>query len=108
MDIFEGPYYDAHYNTAYDPADKTTYYLFNPESIVKVCKESMEDTIENLYTRKQYDEALDLLSNLWQNKLMTLSNDELNKLFIGPMIAKTRNSKFNHLLLSGDMVGARE
>ena len=68
----------------------------------------MEDTIENLYTRKQYDEAEEKLSNLWQNKLMTLSSDELNKLFIGPMLAKTRNSKFNHLLLSGNIEGARE
>ena len=39
---------------------------------------------------------------------MTSSNDELNKLFIEPMLAKTRNSKFNHLLLSGDIVGAKE
>ena len=47
MDLFEGPYYDYHYNSAYDPADKSAYYLFSPESIVKIYEESMENAIEN-------------------------------------------------------------
>ena len=55
IDIFEGPYNDLYYSTANDPADKSTYYLFSPESIVKICVEDIYDKVENLYIRKQYD-----------------------------------------------------
>lgn len=57
-DIFEGPFHDLHYNSVYDSADASSYYLFSPESIVRICAQSMEDKIEELYIRKQYDDAL--------------------------------------------------
>ena len=70
---------------AYDQADLDSFYLFSPETILKVSVTGAIDVIENLYIRKQYETALDIINNTYSK----------------PMLEKVQNSYFNHLMLTG-------
>ena len=85
LTIFEGPYHDLHYNVACDQADSDAFYLFSPETILKVSFTGTIDVIENLYIRKQYETALELINNTYSK----------------PMLEKVQNSYYNHLILTG-------
>lgn len=48
---FSTAYHDLHYNMAQDPATNDSFYLYNPETILKISLPSPEDRIESLYIR---------------------------------------------------------
>ena len=64
---FESYYHDLHYSVVQDPAIKEVFYIFNPETLVKVSVVSNEEIIENLYIRKRFDEALHMSRNSYGN-----------------------------------------
>lgn len=80
-----------HYNVAYDPAVNDTFYLFSPETIMKISVTNTEDLIENLYIRKQYEAAFELISNTYTK----------------PMLEKVQSGYFNHLILTGQTEKAK-
>ena len=75
-------YQDLHYNAVQDVAVNDTFFLYNPEVILKVTLPSTEDRIENLYIRRRYKEALTLINSTYSK----------------PMLSKVQCSYFNQLL----------
>ena len=49
VEIFEGIYRENEYGMAYDPFDLNVFYVYNPESIVKVTKLTDDEIATNLY-----------------------------------------------------------
>ena len=43
LSVFESHFHDLHYNIAYDPALNDTFYLFSPETIMKISVTNTED-----------------------------------------------------------------
>lgn len=70
LDLFQSCYHDLHYNFVFDLAANDTFYLFNPETIVKITVPSIEHKVENLYIRKRYEEALEVVNNTYQRPML--------------------------------------
>ena len=68
--MFAGPYHDLLYNVAFDPADNESFYLFSPETIMKISQSNEVDEIENLYIRKQYEKALQLVNSTYTYSML--------------------------------------
>ena len=92
LEIFDGPYHDLHYNVVQDPADNDNFYLFSPETIMKISKNSTEDVIEGMYIRKQFESAMELINNTYSK----------------PMLEKVQSGYFNHLMLIGETQKAKQ
>ena len=43
LSVFAGPYHDLLYNMAFDPADSESFYLFSPETIIKISQSNEVD-----------------------------------------------------------------
>ena len=43
LSVFAGPYHDLLYNMAFDPADNDSFYLFSPETIIKISQSNEVD-----------------------------------------------------------------
>ena len=83
--VFEGPFNDLYYNMACDPADNDAFYLFSPETIMKISQSNEVDYIENLYIRGQYEKALQLV----------------NSTYTYSMLEKVQSAYFNDLIQTG-------
>lgn len=70
---------------ASDPANNDNFYIFNPESVLKVSMTTIEDKVEALYVRKRYEESLFLINNTYGK----------------PMLEKVQSGYFSHLLAIG-------
>ena len=82
LDNFSSNFHDLHYNVAQDPATNDAFYLYNPESILRIGLISPEEKIEGLFIRQRFEDAL------------RLSNNSYNK----PMLPKIQSAHFNYLL----------
>ena len=65
-----------------DPAINDTFFILNPETVLKVNLTSPEELVENLYIRKRFEEA------------SKLSNNTYGK----PMVDKIQSAYFNDLI----------
>lgn len=88
---FQGPYHDLHYNVAQDPAEADSFYLFSPDTIVKISANKPIDVIENLYIRRKYQAALDLIHSTYSK----------------PMLEKVQNAHFSDLVLTKQVEKAK-
>jgi len=81
-----------HYNVAYDPASNDSFYLFNPDTLVRISVPPIEHKIEALCIRKRFDEALQILNHSYGR----------------PMHAKVESAHFNHLLSTNQIDKAKQ
>lgn len=81
MENFEGKYLDNEYNIVCDPKSPQTFYMYNPETIIKVGLITDQERAESLYIQWRYDEAIKFCA---KNLLMQLKVEaaQINHLFI--------------------------
>ena len=69
LECFEGKYLDNDYNILWDPTDPSVFYMYNPETIIKIGLISDKEKAESLYIQKRYEEALTYCENDYAMKL---------------------------------------
>ena len=70
LDTFSGNYHDLNYNMAYDDSSNDTFYLFSPDTLIRVYIPTNEHVIENLYIRKRYEDALRVLNQTYGRPML--------------------------------------
>ena len=55
---------------AYDDSSNDTFYLFSPDTLIRVYIPTNEHVIENLYIRKRYEDALRVLNQTYGRPML--------------------------------------
>ena len=91
LNVFQNQFADLHYNVAQDPAQTDTFYLYNPDTLIRIGVITPDERIEELYIRKRYTEALALSNEIYSN----------------PYKDKIQNAYFNQLIMQGNTEKAK-
>ena len=79
---------------AYDLSSMDTFYLYNPDTLIRIYQPTVEYQIEQLYMRKRFDQALKVLNNSYGRPM----HDKVQKAHLNHLVATNQIDKMREVI----------